>query len=141
MAAVNPYLQFDGNCEAAFNFYRSVFKTEFIALSHFNEMPDESGVCDGQADKVMHVSLPIGEGTVLMGSDNPDQGPPFVPGNNFSLALKPSGEAEAKRLFDELSAGGSVFMPLEKTFWGALFGMCKDKFGTSWMVNYDLPKS
>lgn len=140
MAAINPYLQFDGNCEAAFNFYKSVFKTEFRDLSRFGEAPANGGVCPGPAERIMHVSLPIGRGTLLMGSDSPDGGPAFQSGNNFALALSPDSEEETRQLFDALAQGGTVAMPLEKTFWGALFGMVRDQYGISWMVNYNLPQ-
>jgi PhnB protein len=138
MAAVNPYLQFDGNCEAAFNFYRSVFQTEFQTLSRFGDAPANGGICPGPENNIMHVALPIGRGTLLMGSDTPEGGPAFQEGNNFALALNPDNEEEAKRLFAALSEGGTVIMPMEKTFWGALFGLVKDAYGISWMVNYTL---
>lgn len=138
MAAINPYLTFNGNCEEAFNFYKSVFGGEFPYLGRFKEMPGEYKVPAEQGEKIMHVSLPIGNGTVLMGSDNSKEfGEATIIGNNFSISLNADNEDEAKRLFSALSAGGKVSMPLEKTFWGALFGMFVDKFGIQWMVNYD----
>lgn len=138
MAAINPYLTFNGNCEEAFNFYKSVFGGEFPYLGRFNEMPAEYKIPEDQGEKIMHVSLPIGNGTVLMGSDNSKEyGEATIIGNNFSISLNTDSEDEAKRLFDALSAGGKVSMPLEKTFWGALFGMLVDKFGIQWMVNFD----
>ncbi|RFS19368.1 VOC family protein [Chitinophaga silvatica] len=140
MAAVSPYIHFDGNCEAAFNFYKTVFQSEFTALSHFDEAPEDSCVIDGPANRVMHVALPIGDGTVLLGSDSPDQEHEFKAGNNFSIVIRPFNEEEAHRLFNELSAGGRIVMSLEKTFWGALYGSFIDKFGISWMINFDLPK-
>ncbi len=88
----------------------------------------------------MHVALPIGTGNNLMGSDSIEaMGGKFVAGNNFSLSLTPDSEEQAHQLFNGLSAGGSVTMPMEKQFWGALFGMFTDKFGINWMVNYQLP--
>ncbi|SEA45176.1 PhnB protein [Chitinophaga terrae (ex Kim and Jung 2007)] len=92
----------------------------------------------GPENNIMHVALPIGRGTLLMGSDTPEGSPAFQEGNNFALALNPDNEEEAKRLFAALSEGGTVIMPMEKTFWGALFGLVKDAYGISWMVNYML---
>src|SRR5689334_17906242 len=139
MAAVNPYLTFNGNCEAAFTFYKSVFGGEFPYIGRFKEMPPgEKPMPAEDMEKIMHVSLPIGNGTFLFGSDTSSAfGGGGTPGTNFSISINADNEAEAKKLFDGLSAGGKVTMPLEKTFWGALFGMFTDKFGINWMVNYD----
>jgi PhnB protein len=137
MAAVNPILAFDSNCEEAFNFYKSVFGGEFSQISRFKDVPSEHQMPEDEGEKIMHVSLPIGQGTVLMGSDTPAVMGPITTGNNFSVALIPESEEEAARLFNRLSAGGQVIMPLEKAFWGAYFGMLIDKFGVQWMVNYD----
>jgi len=137
MSVVNPYLTFDGICEEAFNFYKSVFGGEFATVMRFSEMPEGSPVPPGDENKVMHVALPIG-GTVLMGSDALSGfGPPFNAGNNFSVAVGPDSEDNARKIFDGLAGGGAVTMPLEKSFWGALFGMLIDKYGIKWLVNYD----
>ncbi len=89
----------------------------------------------------MHISLPISDETVLMGSDSSEAfGPSPVQGSNITLSVNAASEAEAKRIFEGLSAGGKVLMPLEKTFWGALFGMLIDKFAIHWMINYDYNK-
>lgn len=90
--------------------------------------------------RIMHVALPIGsEGDILMGSDTfPGMGQEFIEGTNMSLSLHPDSEEETNRIFKALSEGGEVVMPLEKTFWNALYGMCRDKFGINWMVNFDL---
>ncbi len=137
MAAVNPYLTFGGNCEEAFNFYKSVFNGEFTAIQHFDDMPKEFQGNPEDGKRVLHVSLPIGKNTVLMGSDSmPSMGAP-ARGDNYSIAIGADSEEEAKRLFNGLSAGGEVTMPLDKAFWGALFGMFTDKFGIQWMVNFD----
>lgn len=141
MATVNVYLAFDGNCEEAFNFYKSAFGKEFSNLSRFGEMPPQEGVppfSDDMKDRVMHVSLPISNETVLMGSDTMQPG--LTVGDNFSVTLGVNSKEEADELFAALSAGGKVTMPLETTFWNAYFGMWTDKFGINWMVNYDLPK-
>jgi PhnB protein len=137
MAAVNPYLTFNGQCEAAFNFYKSAFGGEFLMLSRFSEIPPEMPVPEEDKNKVMHVALPIGKGSILMGSDTSSQMGGVEAGTNYSIAIAAESEAEARKLFDSLSAGGKVTMPLEQAFWGALFGMFTDKFGINWMINFD----
>ena len=138
MATVNPLMNFDGNCEEAFNFYRSVFGGEFAMMMRFKDGPPEMKVAEEYAEKVMHVALQTGAGSVLMGSDFvPGFGPPFSRGNASWIVLGPDSEEDARRLFDDLSAGGSVMFPLEKAFWGGWFGMFTDKFGVQWMVNFD----
>jgi PhnB protein len=142
MTAVNPYLNFGGNCEEAFNFYKSVFGGEFLNKMRFKDvsaeqMGESNQMPESESEKIMHVSLPIGQETVLMGSDRPATMGPTVNGNNYSISINAASEAEAAKLFNGLSAGGQVTMPLEKTFWGAYFGMFTDKFGIQWMVNYD----
>jgi len=143
MAQVNAYINFKGNCEEAFNFYRSVFGGEFPYIGRYKDMPPgEAGhgsVTDGE--KIMHISLPISKETILMGSDiGGEWAADTVIGNNIQLSVNAGSEEEANRIFNALSAGGRVSMPLEKTFWGALFGMFTDKFGINWMVNYDYEK-
>lgn len=139
MAQVNPYLIFNGNCEAAFLFYQSVFGGEFPFIGKFKDMPSDENCpppLPEEADRIMHVSLPIGN-TVLMGSDSTSQSGDVVFGGNFSVSINTESRAEADRLFNGLSAGGNAFMPMTNTFWGAYFGMFVDKFGISWMVNFD----
>ena len=139
MAAINTYLTFDGNTEEVFNFYKSVFGTEFVTFQRFKDMPQSDEMPAGEGERVMHVSLPIGHGSILMGSDTSLKHQ-HTPGNNFSLSLDAASEDEANRLFNGLSEGGNVTMPMEKMFWGAYFGMFTDKFGIQWMVNHDYPK-
>ena len=141
MATTNTYLNFNGNCEEAFLFYKSVFGGEFTYIGKFGDMPesDEFKVTEADKSKVMHVSLPTGS-SVLMGSDNGEEyQASFVKGNNFSVSINTDSKAEADTLFNGLSAGGQVTMPMSETFWGAYFGMFTDKFGINWMVNYDDP--
>ncbi len=135
--SLSTYLTFDGNCREAFDFYRSVFGTEFTVLSTFAEGPDDMEVPDSDKHKVMHVTLPIGS-SVLMGSDNSPSGPPVVVGNNFSISLAAQGREESDDLIGKLSDGGAVTMPMQETFWGSYFGMCTDRFGVNWMVSCDL---
>ena len=143
MATVNVYLAFNGNCEAVFNFYKSVFGGEFSYIGRFKDMPpSDQPIPDSEKEKIMHIALPISEETMLLGCDFSEAmtGQPFVAGNNFSILITPKSEEEARRLFEALSTGGTVTMPLEKTFWASLFGMFIDKFGISWMVDYMKPE-
>ena len=141
MTTINAYVTFDGNCEEAFNFYRDAIGGEFSYLGRFGEMPSDGGfeVPESEANKIMHISLPVGN-TVLMGSDRNDafDAPSFIQGNNFSLSLAPESKEEADRLFNALSEGGNVAMPMADTFWGAYFGLFVDKFGIQWMINHEI---
>ena len=140
MASINPYLLFNGNCEAAFLFYQSVFGGEFPYMGKFKDMPADGNFpppSAADAERVMHVSLPIGNGSILMGSDSNSQSGDVVIGANVSISINTESRAEADKLFNGLSAGGNAFMPMNTTFWGAYFGMFIDKFGIHWMVNFD----
>ncbi|MCJ8166114.1 VOC family protein [Pontibacter sp. E15-1] len=141
MATINTYLTFKGNCEEAFTFYKSVLGGEFPYISRFKDMPPAEGqpAMTGEAgEKVMHISLPISKETVLMGSDTGGEwAANYKQGNNFSLSLNTESKEEADRIFNGLSAGGQVTMPMDKTFWGSYFGMFTDKFGINWMVSFD----
>lgn len=141
MATISPYLNFNGNTEEAFLFYKSVFGGEFDSFQRFKDIPDLPGAENMTAsdkEKIMHVSLPISKEVTLMGTDVLESaGHPKAEGNNISLSINTESEAEADTLFTALSAGGVVQMPLEKTFWNAYFGMFQDKFGIQWMINYD----
>jgi PhnB protein len=139
MTTVNPYLMFNGNCEEAFLFYKSVFGGEFPYIGKFKEAPAEEGgeeLSEEDANRIMHVSLPIGN-TILMGSDSHPKYGDVVFGSNFQISINVESTEEADRIFNELSAEGKIFMPMDKTFWGSYFGMFQDKFGISWMVNFD----
>ena len=144
MASINPYLVFNGNCEEAFLFYQSVFGGEFPYVGKFSDMPvgDENPtLSEDDANKIMHISLPIGKDSVLMGSDSNSASGEVTFGGNMSISINTESKQEADRLFDGLSAGGNPFMPMNQTFWGAYFGMFTDKFGVNWMVNFDeMPK-
>ena len=140
MASVNLYLNFNGNCEEAFNFYKSAFGGEFKYIGRFNEMPpsENNPIPESEGNKIMHVSLPVGDGSFLMGSDTGGEwAPGFIPGNNFSISINTTRKEEADKLFTSLSDGGKVTMPLSKTFWSEYFGMFTDKFGINWMVSFD----
>lgn len=142
MATANIYLTFDGTCEEAFKFYQSVLGGEIPFWGRFGEMPPQEGmppVSEDTKNRIMHVTLPISAETVLMGSDSMPGLHTIVQGNNFSVSLNTNSKEEADKLFNGLSAGGTVTMPIQDTFWGAYFGMWTDKFGIHWMVNYDDP--
>src|SRR5690606_29192499 len=127
-----------GNCEEAFNFYKSVFGGEFRYLGRFDEMPasDDYQVPDADKNKIMHVSLPIGT-SVLMGCDTSGEWEPtFVQGNNFSISITADSKQEADSLFKGLASGGKITMPQSDTFWGDYFGMLTDKFGINWMISF-----
>ena len=142
MATINAYLTFDGTCEEAFNFYKSVFGGDFPMVGKFGDMPAQEGmppISDEVKNRIMHMSLPISAETVLMGSDTMPGIHDHQVGNNISLSINTDSREESDRVFNGLSAGGKVSMPLADTFWGAYFGMWTDKFGINWMVNYDDP--
>jgi PhnB protein len=141
MTTINPYLTFNGTCEAAFTFYKSIFGGEFPYIGRFKDMPVSEGcepLAAEEGEKIMHVSLPISAETTLMGSDSSEAfGHVTVVGNNFSISINTNSATEADRLFNGLSADGIITMPMNKTFWGAYFGMFTDKFGINWMINHD----
>lgn len=138
MAAIHTYLNFDGNTEEAFKFYRSVFGGEFETIQKMSDTPMGAQLSEDEKRRVMHVALPIGKGSVLMGSDiMPSMGHKLAPGNNCHITIVADSREEADRLFTGLSAGGKVTMPLETAFWGSYFGMFNDKFGVQWMVSFD----
>lgn len=141
MASINPYLIFNGNCEEAFLFYKSVFGGEFPYIGKFSDMPpSDDPNCPppsaDEANRIMHVSLPIGN-TILMGSDSTSQSGDVAIGANVSISINTESREEADKLFNGLSAGGNVIMPIQDTFWGAYFGMFVDKFSIHWMINFD----
>lgn len=138
MTKLNPYLNFGGNAEEAFNFYKSVFGGEFSSMVKFKDMPME-GVELGEADgdKIMHVGLPVGDG-LLMASDALESlGQTVTPGNSSYISVHPDTKEEADRLFSALSEGAEVEMPIDDQMWGDYFGSLKDRFGIGWMVNYN----
>ena len=140
MTSVNAYLTFNGNCEEAFLFYQSVFGGEFPYIGKFKDMPPAEGnpvLSEAEGNKIMHVTLPIGDGSILMGSDISSASGDVVFGQNISLSINAQSKDEADKLFNGLSAGGTVTMAMNQTFWGAYFGMFTDKFGINWMVNFD----
>lgn len=139
MTTVNIYLTFKGNCEEVFNFYKSVFGGEFSYVGKFKDMPlmDGKTYPPEDADKIMHIGLPISKETVIMGSDSSEVfEQSTIIGNNFSISINTDSKTEADRLFDSLSAGGKISMPMNKTFWGDYFGMFTDKYSINWLVSF-----
>ena len=140
MARVSTYLNFARSTEAAFEFYKSVFKTELTdSIKRFKDAPAAPGqppLADADKELVMHVELPIIGGHVLMGTDAPESmGFALTPGNNVYINLEPDTRAETERLFNALSEGGKVEMALQDAFWGGYFGSLTDRFGIRWMFN------
>jgi len=140
MQAISTYFNFMGNTEEAMNFYKSVFGGEFTAFTRFKDAPGSENMPPHEQGKMMNITLVTKSGAVLMATDfleSMEQ--KLEPGNNIHLVVNADSEEEVNNLFKALSAGGVVEMPVNKTFWGAYFGMCRDKFGTGWMLNYTYP--
>jgi len=139
--SLNTYLYFDGNCAKVFDFYKLVFGCEFTARMCFSDAPPDLNFKECDNDRIMHMSLPVGE-SVLMGSDVPsDEDEPPKSNNSFAVSYSAKTREETDTIYAALKAdGGAETMPLQDTFWGSYFGMCKDKFGVHWMVSCDLGK-
>ena len=135
---LNTYLHFEDDCREAFEFYRSIFGGEFSFLVTFADGPEDMPpVPEDERGRIMHVSLPVGDG-VLMGSDHTSAfGPPPNLGNNYSISIDADSRDETDQLFAGLSQGGNAAMEPQDMFWGAYFGMCTDKFGVNWMLSYE----
>ena len=140
MKNINPYLNFDGRTEEAFNFYQSIFGGK-ISLMRYKEMPGAEKMPAKEKEKVMHATLPLGKAGMLMGSDVPGSMLDKLKfGTNTYIMIEAESEKEAHTLYDKLSAGGKVEMELQKMFWGALYASFIDKFGVQWMINYTYEK-
>lgn len=142
MTTLHSYLNFAGNAEKAFNFYKSVFGGEFSSLVRFKDLPMEGvAVPEEDQDKMMHIGLPIGEDQMLMASDTLESlDQKLVQGNNVYISVHPESREEADRIFNALSGGGEIEMPIADQSWGDYYGSFKDKFGVMWMVNYSPPR-
>jgi PhnB protein len=138
MTKLHAYLNFPGNAEEALGFYKSVFGGEFSSLVRFKDMPMEGVTIPKEdEDKIMHITLPIGDDDALMASDALESlGQQLVPGNNLYVSVHPTSREEADRIFTALSAGAEIEMPIADQVWGDYFGSLKDKFGVGWMVNH-----
>jgi PhnB protein len=131
-----------GNTEEAMNFYKSIFGGEFASFVRFSDVPGGEKMPPADQQKIMHASLPLAGNQMLMATDTlENMGRPIVFGNNYHLYVETESEAEVDLIFTGLSEGGAIESPLNKTFWGAYFGMCEDKFGVQWMISYTYPKT
>jgi len=135
---LEPYLHFDGNCEEALNFYKSVFGGEITSLNRFEGSPMESELPPGYGNKIMHANFKSPT-LKFMGSDGMP-GSRLESGSRVSLSLGGSDADEGRRVFDALAAGGTIGMPFQDMFWGATFGMLTDKYGIDWMINCETKK-
>jgi PhnB protein len=141
MVKINSYINYPGNCEEAFNFYKSVFGGEFKELHRYKDMPNSAECSENDKTKLMHVSLPLDNETILMGSDVPESMmDKYVQGTNISLLIDVDSKEKADKYFNGLSGGGTILMPIQDTFWGAYHGMLADKFGIQWMISYVKPR-
>ena len=140
MAQINPYIHFNGNAEEAFTFYKSVFGGEFAVVVRFKDLPSDPNMPNDpeEAEKIMHIALPIGKHNVLMGNDVPKfMGTVNENENRSKLSLAAESKEEADQLFNGLSAGGAVECPMDDSPWGSYFGMFRDKYGIEWMIDYN----
>ena len=139
---VHTYLNFQGNTEEAFNFYKSVFGGEFSLVVRFKDFPMEGVEMPKEnEDKLMHIALPIGEDNMLMATDAVESmGQQVVQGNNVYISIHPDSREDADRIFNGLSQGADIEMPIADQAWGDYYGSLKDKFGVQWMVNYGVPQ-
>lgn len=128
-----PYLNFNGNCREAMEFYRSVFGGKIETMMTFGESPMGADVPEGERNAILHASLKVGDEWLLASDAPPSMGYQAPQGLAVTVALEDA--AEGKRIFDQLAAGGTVTMPFDKTFWADGFGMCTDRYGIPWMVN------
>lgn len=137
MPSINPYLNFMGNTEEVFNFYKSIFGGEFLSLQRFKDTPESGKLPPEDQNKIMHIALPIGNGDILMATDALESmGQKFITGNNFYISVNTESKEEADRIYNGLSAEGNIELPIQHTFWGSYFGMFSDKFGVQWMVSF-----
>ena len=141
MAQINPHINFNGNAEEAFNFYKSVFGGEFTKIIRFKDLASaDFPVAEHEANKIMHIALSIGK-NFLMANDVPEiLGRTNENENRSKISISAESKEEADRLFKGLSAGGQVEMPISDSPWGSYFGMFRDKYGIEWMVDFN-PKA
>ena len=138
MAQINPHINFNGNAEEAFTFYKSVFGGEFAKIMRFKDMASaEFPVPENEANKIMHIALPIGK-SILMANDVPEiLGRTNENENRSKIVISAESKEEADKLFNGLSVGGQIEMPISNSPWGSYFGMFRDKYGIEWMVDFD----
>ena len=139
MTAINPWINFNGNAEEAFTFYKSVFGGEFAKIVRFKDISSaEFPIPENEANKIMHIALPIGKNNVLMANDVPEfMGRVDENENRSKIAISAESREEADKLFNGLSAGGGVEGPIGDSPWGSYAGMFRDKYGIEWIVEFD----
>ncbi len=139
MATINPHINFNGNAEEAFTFYKSVFGGEFAKVMRFKDLESpEFPVAEKEKNKIMHIALPIGKSNVLMANDVPEfMGRTNENEHRSKIAISAESKEEADRLFNGLSSGGNIEMPMSDSPWGSYFGMFRDKYGIEWMVDFE----
>ena len=142
MASINPHINFNGNAEEAFNFYRSVFGGEFTKIIRFKELASpEFKISEKEENKIMHIALPIGKNSMLMANDVPEiMGKTNENENRSKIVITAESKEEADKLFKGLSVGGQIEMPITDSPWGSYFGMFRDKYGIEWMVDFSTKK-
>ena len=137
MARINPWINFNGNAEEAFTFYKSVFGGEFAKIIRFKDLPNLEHISENEANKIMHIALPIGK-NVLMANDVPEfMGKVNENENRSKIFISAESKEEADKLFNGLSAGGTIEVTISDSPWGSYFGMFRDKYGIEWMVDFD----
>jgi PhnB protein len=139
MPLINPHINFNGNAEEAFNFYKSVFGGEFVKVIRFKDLASSGfPVSEKEENKIMHIALPIGKSNMLMANDVPEiMGKTNENENRSKISISAESREEADKLFNGLSAGGNIEVPIGDSPWGSYFGMFRDKFGIEWMVDFD----
>jgi PhnB protein len=138
MANINPYINFNGNAEEAFNFYKSVFGGEFETIVRFKDLESsELPVAESEANKIMRITLPIGSNTLIANDVPESMGPVNENENRSKIAVSAESRTEAENIFTRLSAGGAIEMPLSDSPWGTHFAMFRDKYGIEWTVEFD----
>jgi PhnB protein len=136
LSSVNPYLSFNGVCENAFNFYKSVFGGEFDEVHRYKDIPEQE-IPESEKEKIMHISLQLTEQVWLMGADSSELfGQTTKFGDCVTITICTSNEEETRKIYNALSEGGEISMPLEKTFWADLYAVFADKFGITWAINF-----
>lgn len=141
MAQINPHILFKGNTEEAFSFYKSVFGGEYAMLTRMKDLPNDPNnpISESEMNKIIYIALPIGKSAMLMASDVAEKfmEQDLVTGNRYTISISAESKDEADKLFNGLSAGGQIELPIEESHWGSYFGMFADKFGIQWMVEFN----
>ena len=138
MASINPYIHFNGNAEEAFTFYKSVFGGEFERIVRFKDLASHGNqISEKEQNNIMHIALPIGKSSLLMGSDTPEfMGRQNENENRSKISVTAESKEEADKIFNGLAAGANVEMPIGDSPWGSYFGMLRDKYGIEWMIDF-----